>query len=238
MTIKLNQFFYGYLENLILSIMIKQIKDKYDFKVNFDFYGWLRDLKNWSDLYNEHEDRLTVIREMKAHFTNLINVTTALTDLVANFSKQRDDFSKYLDPFADEALYYSPKLGLTHEEFQDILMDFKANWQKSLKSLPPIGKGRPSETHNESCVNLLVKMFMDGSKLKPRCYRNEHDGQYYGCFYDFMIDMQIILQSQGMTLDIKNESLGTYASKLIPKRRKDNAYSNTISQIDECLFQE
>lgn len=100
---------------------------------------------------------------------------------------RRDDFSKYLDPFQDEILRYSPKLQLAHEELQEILMDFKVNWQKSLESLPPIGKGRPSETHNKRCVNLLVMMFMDGSKLEPQCYRNDHKkGQYYGCFYDFM----------------------------------------------------
>jgi len=57
MIIKLKQFYYGYLENLTLSIMIKQIKDKYDFKEEFDFYGWLRNIKSWSDLYNEHKDQ-------------------------------------------------------------------------------------------------------------------------------------------------------------------------------------
>lgn len=237
MIIKLNQFFYEYLGNLMLSIMIKQIKDKYDFKEDFNFYGWLRDLKSWSELYNEHEG-LTVIREMKAQFTNLITASDALRDLVTSFLMRRDDFSKYL-PFQDEALRYSPKLGLTPEEFQDILVDFKVTWQTSLESLPAIGNGRPRETHNRRCVNLLVMMFRDGSQLEPQCYRNEYQkGQYHGCFYDFMIDMLPVLRLQGVTLEIKNESLGRYASELIPQRRKDDPYSSKISQIDALLPQE
>lgn len=97
MNIKLNQFFYRYLENLILPIIIKQIKNTYDFKEGFDFYGWLRDLRSWSELYKEHEN-LAVIREMKAHFTNLVDASSAITDLVTNFLRRRDDFSKHLDP--------------------------------------------------------------------------------------------------------------------------------------------
>jgi hypothetical protein len=222
----------------MLSVMIEQLKEKYRFKEDCDFYAWLRDLKNWSESYNEHED-LTVIREMEAQFTNIITASNALNDLITNFLRRREDFSKYLDPFQDEILSHSPKLELTHEELQEILMDFKVNWQKTLESLPPIGKGRPSKTHNQRFVNLLVMMFMDGSQLEPQCYRNEHQkGQYHGCFYDFMIDMLPVLRFQGITLGIKNESLGRYACELIPQRRKDDPFSSNISQIDAPLLQE
>lgn len=238
MIIKVNQFFYGYLGNLMLPIMIKQIKDKYHFKEDFDFCGWLRDVKSWSESYNEHEN-LTVIREMEAQFTNIITASNALNDLITNFLIRRDDFSKYLDPFQDKILSHSPKLELTHEELQEILMDFKVNWQKTLESLPPIGTGRPSKKHNKRFVNLLLMMFIDGSKSTPKCYRDDHKkGQYHGCFYDFMIDMLPILRSQGINLNIKNESLGRYASELIPQRRKDGPYSSKISQIDAPLPQE
>jgi len=238
MIIKLKQFYYGHLESLTLFIMIKQIKDKYDFKENFDFYGWLRDLKNWSESINEHED-LAIIREMKAHFTNLSTTSYALRNLITNFLTRRDEFSKHPKFFQDEILRHSPKLGLAHEELQEILMDFQVIWQESLKSLPRIDKNRPSKTHNKRFVNLLVMMFRDGSRLEPQCYRNDHqNGQYHGCFYNFMVDMLPVLQSQGITLNIKNESLGRYASELIPQRRDDDPYPSKISQIDALPPQE
>lgn len=235
--IKLYRLYYQYLEYLILPIRIEQIKSTYEFREGFVFDGWFRDIKTWSEQYREHED-LASVRKMKNQFMNLVTTADSFTDLLANFSKQREELSRQLDPFQDEALYHSPKTGLTHEELQNIVMEFKGLWQNCLDSLPVVKGGRPSDTHNKRCVNLLLMMFNDGSELEPSCYWYEFKCQYYGCFFDFLTDMLPVLQAKGITFSIEDESLGRYAAELIPQRRNDKEYMHKFYQIDESLLKE
>lgn len=164
--IELYSLYYQYLEYLA---SIDQIKIKFHFRKDFDFddwNDWLRGMKSWSDLYKEHED-LNIIRKMEDQFKKMVSTASDLVGLIDNFLKHRDEFSRKINPFKDEALYHSPKTGLTHEELHNFLGEFKSLWKNSLDSLPEIGKGRPSNTHNKRCVNLLVMMFINGSELKP-----------------------------------------------------------------------
>lgn len=168
MLIEFNRLYYQCLKYLII---IEQIKIKYKFRKDFDFQSWIIDLKDWSKLYKEHEE-LSIIRKMKDQFTNMVLAADNLISLVDNFLKQRDEFTNKLDPYKDESLNYSPKTGSTHEELHGLLGEFRELWQECENSIPEIGKGRPTNTHNKRCVNLLVMMFLNGSELEPSCYRS------------------------------------------------------------------
>lgn len=234
MMIEAYQLFYRYIEYLTLSAMIKQIRVTYCFRADFDFYVWLRDIKSWLKLIEEKED-LLIIGEAKDLIKKVSTSLSKSANLLKTFLERRDDFLGRFDPFQSENLLFSKKEKLSYEELLEICLDASATLMNYSDSLPAAEKGRPLNTYNKRCVNFLLMMFMDGTNLKPTCYRNEHDELYHGSFYEFMIDMGLVLQELGITIDIEDESLGRYAAELIPQRRKDKPYRSSIfqSQIDE-----
>ncbi|MCE0723993.1 hypothetical protein [Legionella resiliens] len=233
MMIEAYQLFYRYIKYLTLSQMIEQIRVKYQFRDDFDFYYCLRDIKIWMKLIKDKED-ITVTSEAKKLTKEVSTLLYKAANKLETLLARRDDFLGCLDPFKTEDLLYSKKQKLSYEELIENCSDASATLRNCSDSLPATRKGRPLNTYCMRCVNLLIEMFMGGSDLELICYKN--DERYSGNFYHFMIDMIPILQELGININkIKHESLGRYAAELIPQRRKDKPYTGIIfqSQIDE-----
>ena len=141
MQIELSKLYHQYLKYLI---SIEQIKTKYKFRKDFEIPAWVIDLKSWSKLYKEHEE-LSIVREMKDQFTNMVSAADNLISLIDNFLKKRNEFSTKIDPYKDAALNHSPMTGLTHEELNEFLGEFRGLWQENSDSISEIRIGRAFE---------------------------------------------------------------------------------------------
>jgi hypothetical protein len=88
--IEFYRLYYQYLEYLS---SIEQIKTKFKFRNDFsfdDWHDWLREIKSWSDLYKEYED-LTIAREMKSQFKDLVSAADKLIGLLDTFRRKKDE---------------------------------------------------------------------------------------------------------------------------------------------------
>ena len=203
--IEMQKAYYKILEYLYL---LRLVQRRYEFKGDFDFHGWLINIKEWMGGIKEHEN-LEKFRERKKM---LLSEHKKVTKSIDNLELD--------DPLLDPSICYQMAL------------------EKELNALPIISANRPNKTYAMRLVSLLIMMYKEGSGEEPSCYRNAYTSQYNGEFYHFINDILPVLKYYGITVKAKVESLARYAVELIPQRREDKPYRHKVTSIDEALLKE
>lgn len=204
----------------------EQIKNKYGFRDDFNFQIWLKQFNIWAVGYKEYDDKNELVKKRREALNDRITAAIELKNLLNECDTVHD------------AILMESKKGVDHDAMKVILDDFIKCWQSNERSLPK-KLGRPDKIYHEGCVNLLISMYKDGCHTAPQCNRNTYKvAQYYGDFYDFMIDMLPLLKSFGVNLDVKTTTLGDYASTFIRKRReeKDKPWPFNTYAFDDQIF--
>jgi hypothetical protein len=113
----------------LFPYLIQSIQEEYSFKEDFDFYNWLREIKQWMESIREHEN----LEKYRNRKEILLPVQNIITELLNNLSLD--------DPLQEPTIYYQIAL------------------EKELKILPNIGSKRPRDTYVRRLVDFLIMMY-------------------------------------------------------------------------------
>lgn len=192
-----------------LKEKINKIAKLHDFKESFDLQGHIADINSLLDGYqfflNALFDVNTVIPEKKNGIQQLVNTLKEIITTLSIFtSEERKELETISKTFCKDEIFslQMPKL-----EADLKLLALSAN---ALVSKPKRDKRKLPKSRLKPLILRLAIIFHMGTGKEPICDHHRTTEEFSGCFYEFLLDLEPILEEIGISLGHEGTT-GKYA---------------------------
>jgi len=235
-------------------IQIDKIKEDFNFLIDYDLHSHLSQLSIDIASLDEIERQTPTPKEMHTYLetikkkiskiqihaedinnslskineiqTLLDNTGTRITSFIAN---KNPNYYKELNALRDAVDFFDfnniPGLYIKLETIKSLSRTIPCIIEEAEKNLPAIKRGAPNKPFIKGIIQLLMKIYTEGTRREATCgyvsdlgeYTIDGDilGKYVGNFYDFLVTIEPYITSKlNITLGTPN-TLGKYTCEVL-----------------------
>lgn len=204
-----------------LNEEIEKIKEKYQFKEDFDLKAQLTGLPTELGLQKSRKG-MRRNSEMKKIINKSIKLLKKQLDLLMDMSAQERIFLDSVpDQFAQEGyknLQSERKNRTVCSLESDLNYFYRVLLFARVKILPDRG-GRKEESRPKYIISQLLRIYIAGTNIKPKCGWDDIQSHHVGEFYNYLIDLKPVLEKLNITLSATDKSIGQYSVEILSNYR-------------------